>query len=106
MNGDPSSAPPSKTGTMLEWDRPATALAYTSPHYPVGLGLDLPLQRLMVAIGANGDPSMNRVVSFDLAASGNAAPVQVLTGSNLSPGTVGTPIAVPIDALFANGFDN
>ena len=85
---------------------PATGLAYTSPQYPTGMGIDLRLQRLMVSIGANGDPSANRVVSFDLAASGNATPVQVLTGTSLSAGTVGTPFAVPIDTIFANGFDN
>lgn len=45
-------------------------------------------------------------MSFDLAASGNATPVQVLTGTNLSTGTVGRPFAMPVDAIFANGFDN
>ena len=85
---------------------PATGIAYTSQQYPSGIGLDLQLQRLMVSFGANGDPSTNRVVSFDLAASGNATPVQVLTGTNLSTGTVGRPFAMPVDAIFANGFDN
>ncbi len=85
---------------------PLTQLGYVGPHYPRGIGLDLPLHRLMVAIGANGDPSMNRVLSFDLDASGNAIPVQVLTGTSLSLGTVGRPFAVPLDLLFANGFEN
>lgn len=85
---------------------PSTQLGFVSQHYPSGVGLDLPLHRVMVGFGANSDPSGNRVVSFDLDATGNATPVQVLTGTTLSPGTVGVPFAVPVDALFANGFDN
>ena len=83
----------------------STQLAY-SGQYPYGIGLDLPLHRLMVSFGANGDPSTNRVLSFALDASGDAVPVQVLTGTSLSSGTVGTPFAVPVDPLFASGFEN
>ena len=85
---------------------PNTQLDYQSPNYPAGLGIDRDLHRLMVGIAANGNPASNKVVSFDLAASGNATPVQVLTGATLSPGTIGTPFSVPLDAIFANGFDN
>jgi hypothetical protein len=85
---------------------PLTQLAYDYPNYQSGLAIDAPLHRLMVGIGANGNPTTNRVVAFDLDASGNAAPVQVLAGSNLSPDTIGSPFAVPVDAIFANGFDN
>ena len=85
---------------------PSTQLGFPSQNYPTGIGLDLPLHRMMVAIGANGDPSGNRVVSFDLDATGDAVPVQVLTGTSLSDGTVGVPLAVPVDPLFANGFDD
>lgn len=85
---------------------PSTQLGFPTQNYPTGIGLDLPLHRLMVAIGANGDPSGNRVVSFDLDATGDAVPVQVLTGTSLSEGTVGVPLAVPVDPLFANGFDD
>ena len=85
---------------------PSTQLGFSGQQYPYGIGLDLPLHRVMVSFGANGDASTNRVLSFDLDASGNALPVQVLTGSTLSLGAVGTPVAVPVDPLFANGFDN
>ncbi|WP_422241144.1 hypothetical protein [Dokdonella sp.] len=85
---------------------PATQLGYDNPQYPTGIGIDQPLQRLMVAIGANGDPDNNRVVSFALGASGDATPVQVLSGASLSPGTIGAPFAVPVDILFKNGFEN
>jgi hypothetical protein len=85
---------------------PATQLAFDSPNYQSGLAIDGRLHRLMVGIAANGNPADNRTVAFDLDASGNAAPVQVLAGSNLSPATIGAPFAVPVDAIFANGFDN
>ena len=84
---------------------PATQLDFTASEYPVGIAVDAPLQRLMVAISANGNPATNRVVVFELAASGNTTPVQVLTGTNLSDGSIGTPFAVPVDTLFADGFD-
>lgn len=85
---------------------PATQLAYDAPQYQSGLAIDVSLHRLMAGIAANGDPANNRVVAFDLAASGNAMPVQILAGSNLSPGTIGSPFAVPSEDIFANGFDN
>jgi hypothetical protein len=85
---------------------PATQLAFDSPNYQSGLAIDGPLHRLMVGIAANGNSATNRVLGFDLDASGNAAPVQVLAGSNLSPETIGAPFAVPVDAIFANGFEN
>jgi hypothetical protein len=59
-----------------------------------------------VSISANGNPANNRMVAFGLSASGNAAPVQVLTGATLSPGAIGTPFAMPTEIIFANGFDN
>ena len=85
---------------------PASGLEDGSHFYSYGIGLDLPLHRLMVSFGTPGNPDGNRVVSFDLDASGDAAPVQVLTGSSLSSGIVGVPFAVPVDPLFANGFEN
>ena len=85
---------------------PATQLGFSGSQSLYGLNIDPYLQRVMVAIGTNGNPADNRLISFDLAASGNATPVQVLAGSNLSPGTTGRPFALPLDAIFANGFDN
>lgn len=85
---------------------PATQLDYDSGQYPAGLGIDQGLHRLMVGLAANGNPATNRIVSFDLNASGNATPVQVLSGTSLSQNTIGTPFAIPLDAIFANGFEN
>lgn len=84
----------------------ATQLAFESPQYQAGLDIDPFLHRLVVGIGANGNPADNRIVAFDLDANGNAAPVQVLAGANLSPGSIGRPFSVPLDDIFANGFDN
>lgn len=85
---------------------PSTQLDYQAPDYPSGLGIDRGLHRLMVGIAANGNATSNKLVGFDLDATGDASPVQVLSGSSLSPGSIGTPFAFPADALFANGFDN
>ena len=85
---------------------PASGLENGSQFYSYGIGLDLRLHRLMVSVGTPATPDGNRVVSFDLDATGDAVPVQVLTGASLSSGVVGVPFAVPVDPLFANGFDN
>ena len=96
------------TGTdapLYSIEGPATQLSYDSPRYAAGIGIDQPLHRLMVSIAGTGDPSTNRVLAFDLDATGNAVPVQDLSGAGLSPGWIGAPTAVPVDALFANGFE-
>lgn len=85
----------------------ATGLDLPPGYYVTGIGHDPYLHRLMVASGSNsGDASQNRVVTFADDASGNAAPVQRLSGAHLGSGWLGTPFAVPTDAIFANGFDD
>lgn len=84
---------------------PSTQMSYDSPRYATGLGIDQPLHRLMVSIAGDGTPTTNRVLAFDLDAAGNASPVQDLSGSGLGPGWIGEPAAVPVDGLFANGFE-
>lgn len=84
----------------------ATGLDLPPGYYANGIGHDPYLHRLMVASGTgSGDPAQNRVVVFADDASGNATPVQALSGANLGAGSLGTPFAVPLDAIFANGFD-
>lgn len=84
----------------------ATGLDLPPGYYVNGIGHDPYLHRLMVASGTgSGDPAHNRVVVFADHASGNAAPVQEVSGANVGPGSLGTPFAVPVDAIFANGFD-
>lgn len=85
---------------------PATGLSYGSPRYLSGIALDAGRQRLLVAIAANGASDGNRVLVFDLAASGNAAPVQALAGPGLGAGSIGRPFVVPADGLFADGFED
>jgi hypothetical protein len=80
-------------------------LDYDSPRYATGIGIDQPLHRIMVSIAGTGDGATNRVLSFDLDATGNALPVRDLSGAGLSPGWVGSPTAMPVDTLFANGFE-
>lgn len=83
-----------------------TGLDLPPGYYVTGIGHDPYLHRLMVASSSNsGNPAQNRVVVFADSASGNATPVQQLSGAALSSGWLGTPFAVPTDAIFANGFD-
>ncbi len=84
----------------------ATGLDLPPGYYVTGIGHDPYVHRLMVASSSNsGNPAQNRVVVFADGANGNATPVQQLSGTTLSSGWLGTPFAVPLDAIFANGFD-
>jgi hypothetical protein len=85
---------------------PATQLDFDASQNQSGIGIDQGLQRIMVGISANGNPANNRMVAFSLSASGNAVPVQVLSGASLSPGAIGTPFAMPTAVIFASGFDD
>jgi len=91
---------------------PATQLSIPSPnsYYATGLGYDAEHDRMLVAISSNADPAANRLLVFDAAADGNVAPLQVLEGETLGPGTLGTPFAVPDirepdDVILRDGFD-
>lgn len=85
----------------------ATGLDLPPGYYVTGIGHDPYLHRLMVASSGNsGDLTQNRVVVFADDAEGNAAPVQQLSGANLGASWLGTPFAVPTDAIFTNGFDD
>lgn len=83
----------------------ATQLAIPGSDYLTGLGFDADLDRMMVGIGGNPNPASNRVIVFAADAAGDAAPIQVLAGPTLGPGTIGTPFAVPDDSLLRDGFD-
>lgn len=91
---------------------PATQLSIPSPnsYYATGLGYDAEHDRLLVAISSNADPAANRLLVFDATADGDAAPLQVIEGETLGPGTLGTPFAVPDigapdDIILRDGFD-
>lgn len=97
------------TPPLYSIEGPATHLDFsnaTGTQYFTGIAVDTARQRLMVGIGANGNPAVNRVIVFSQAASGNAVPLQTLSGLALSAGTIGMPFAVPTERVFANGFDN
>lgn len=82
----------------------------SSAYYPSGLGYDAERDRILVAMTANANPAANRLLVFDAAADGDVAPLQVIEGETLGPGTLGTPFAVPDvrepdDILLRDGFD-
>lgn len=84
----------------------ATGLDLPPGSYVTGIGHDPYLHRLMVASSSNsGDAARNRVVVFADDASGNATPVQQVNGTTVGTGWLGTPFAVPVDAIFTDGFD-
>lgn len=84
----------------------ATGLDLPPGYYVTGIGHDPYLHRLMVASSSNsGDVAQNRVVVFADDAGGDAAPVQQVNGANVGTGWLGTPFAVPVDDIFADGFD-
>lgn len=91
---------------------PATQLSIPtlSSYYATGLGYDADRDRIMVTISANANPSANRLLVFDATADGDVAPLQVIEGETLGPGTLGTPFTVPDirepdDILLRDGFD-
>ncbi len=88
---------------------PATMLDLPAGQYVYGIGHDPWLHRIMVSSSSNSDTSANRLLAFADTATGNAAPVQALSGTNLGTDTLGTPFAVPAArpmAIFKHGFEN
>lgn len=83
----------------------ATGLSIDEPGYLSGIAVDRPRQRLLVSIAGNGAPQANRILVYDLAAAGDAAPLQSLAGAGLGQGSIGRPFVVPADALFGDGFE-
>ncbi len=60
-----------------------------------------------ITVGFSGfNTSSHRLVSFPLNARGDADPVQVVSGSGLSLGSLGAPFAAPGDAIRVKGFEN
>ncbi|HET9049382.1 MAG TPA: hypothetical protein VFN29_10535 [Chiayiivirga sp.] len=87
---------------------PATQLDLPIGNYVYGIGHDPWLHRIMVSSSSNSVPVNNRVLTFADTASGNAAPVQVLLGSNLDGDYLGTPFAAPAERpaeIFVDGFE-
>jgi hypothetical protein len=85
---------------------PSTGLDLPPGQYFYGIGHDPWQHRLMVSSSPNsGTFDQNRVVTFGDAATGDATPLQVLTGTNVGGSYLGTPFAIPSDAIFANAFE-
>lgn len=83
---------------------PATGLALGASGHLSGLAIDTRRGRLLVSIARDGAPAFNSIVVFDLDASGDAAPLQRITGSGLGSGSIGRALALPTDRVFADGF--
>ena len=85
---------------------PATGLELTGNAAPGGLAIDPVRGRLIVSIGDYDLAAGNRLLVFDLAADGNAAPLQVIGGPQTTlAGQLGAPIWLPTDPIMRNGFD-
>ncbi len=92
---------------LFNIEGPATQLDLPPGHLIYGMGYDPYLDRLMVS-STNHQPSGSRLVVLAANVPGNAAAVQVLQGSQLSPYILGTPFAVPAmaaDTVYADAFD-
>lgn len=85
---------------------PSTGLDLPPGQYFYGIGHDPWQHRLMVSSSPNsGNFDQNRVLTFDDAATGDATPLQVLTGTNTGSSYLGTPFAIPSDVIFADAFE-
>lgn len=85
---------------------PATGLALAHSASPTGIAIDPVRRRLIVAIGDHQTAGGNRLLVFDLDASGNAAPLQEITDTQSGPASsLGAPVWLPHDPILRNGFD-
>ena len=76
-------------------------------EYLNGIAIDSIHRRLLVTTSINGDgPLFPRLIVHDLNASGDAAPVHLVSGAQTRlTGSLGTPIFVPTDPIMKDGFD-
>ena len=85
---------------------PSTGLEMPADASPAGLAIDPVRRRLVVSIGHYTLDSGNRLLVFDLDASGNAAPLQRVEGPQTTfGGQIATPIWLPTDPITRNGFE-
>lgn len=83
----------------------ATGLELPAASSIGGLAIDPKRQRLLISLSDYNVTVNNKILVFDLAASGNTAPLQTIAGAQTGfPLSLGTPIWVP-DRIFANGFE-
>jgi hypothetical protein len=83
---------------------PSTQLELSGNDAIGGLAVDTANQRLLVSINASAAGRSGRVLTFDLAASGNVSPLQAFAGVGSELGSTGTPAWVP-DRILRNGFE-
>lgn len=78
-----------------------------SDEYLNGIAIDWIHRRLLVTTSINSDaPHFPRLIVHDLNASGDAAPVHLVSGMQTGlTGSLGTPIFVPADRIMKDGFD-
>ena len=83
-----------------------TGLELTASGNIAGLAIDPKRQRLLVSVSDYNIAANNKVLEFDLTASGNVLPLQTIAGTLTGfPLSLGTPIWAP-DRVFANGFES
>ena len=84
----------------------ATGLELPATSYIGGLAIDPEHQHLIVSVTDYNSAAANKLLVFALGASGNTAPLQTIAGASTGlPKSIGAPIWVSSDRVFANGFE-
>jgi len=84
----------------------ATGLELTATSSIGGLAIDPEHQHLIVSVSDYNSTAANKLLVFALGASGNTAPLQTIAGASTGlPKSIGAPIWVSSDRVFANGFE-
>jgi hypothetical protein len=84
----------------------ATGLELSATSSIGGLAIDPEHQHLIVSISDYNAAAGNKLLVFALGASGNTAPLQTIAGGSTGlPKSIGAPIWVSSERIFANGFE-
>ena len=84
----------------------ATGLELSATSSIGGLAIDPEHQHLIVSVSDYNAAAGNKLLVFALGASGNTAPLQTITGALTGlPKSIGAPIWVSSERIFANGFE-
>ena len=84
----------------------ATGLELSATSYIGGLAIDPEHQHLIVSVSDYNAAAGNKLLVFAQGASGNTAPLQTISGASTGlPKSIGAPIWVSSERIFANGFE-
>lgn len=84
---------------------PSTQLDTASSAFLFGLAVDPLRRRLIASVSDDTLASGNALLVWSLESSGDAAPLQAIRGNQTGMLSIGAPIWVPADAIFADSFD-